>query len=438
VAHRGDLPPRESARRPTRPLAASRRIQAQRRPPAGTAAVIIFLALGISLLAIVVAQAVGLFGTSATSPIVGPPIATLAVPTSRPRPVLDVQSPEVLQVAAPPGSKPFTAEPALGALVPKYFGELSGTFAVAIQDLDSGQGTLVNADRELPAASLFKLPVMYEVFRQRADGRLSFAVPLVLTAQFAQYDLGTLDLPVGGTVSVAGALERMITRSDNSTANLLLNRVGVQNVNATMHELGLDATRITGERLTTSARDMLAFLEMLALDEDPYTPASAEMVLLLLGQRVNDRLPARLPPDTPVAHKTGNLEDIVHDVGIVYSPAATFVIALLAADVTDLGQVSRAEAALTRAVYDYFNPADAAPPRSALRAPTGAARPTPRPTPPPITLPAADSLAAGDPEPPGDAAPPGLDPAHAAPAPRGTATPAAASGRVVRCFYSAC
>jgi beta-lactamase class A len=249
-------------------------------------------------------------------------------------------------------------DPALAALVQQHLTPLRGVFGVAIKDLDSGRGVLLNADRVLPAASLFKLAVMYEVFRQHDAGQLQLTERLTLSAYYAQYDLGTLDLPVGSVLSIQDALERMITRSDNSTANLLLDRVGVANVNATMRALGLEATRIAREQLTTSAYDMLRLLERIARGQGPSAASSAAMLQLLLAQRVNDRLPAQLPPGTPVAHKTGNLPEIAHDVGIVYSPGATFVIALLAAEAPEVGAVTQAEAALARAVYDYFNPAE--------------------------------------------------------------------------------
>jgi hypothetical protein len=171
----------------------------------------------------------------------------------------------------------------------------------------------------------------------------------------------------------------MITRSDNATANLLADRLGWANVNNTMQELGMRETRQVGDRITTSPRDLLHLLELLALGRGPSTAASTEMVELLLAQKVNDRLPAQLPRDTPVAHKTGNLDGVVHDVGIVYSPDATYAIALLSEETPDVGQVTQAEAALSRAVYDYFNAPGGARARSALRAPNPAARPTPVP-----------------------------------------------------------
>src|SRR3954447_10650972 len=253
-------------------------------------------------------------------------------------------------------TRPLIHDPALAALVDEHFGSLQGHFGVAIKDLETGQGLLVHGADEFEAASLFKLPVMYEVFRQRDSGRLRLEELLTITPYFASFDLGTLDLPVGQRVSVAEALQRMITRSDNTTANMLLDRVGAWRVNQTVRELELRETRIEHERLTTSPRDQLRLLESIVLEQGPSAASSQDMLRLLLDQQVNDRLPARLPLDAQVAHKTGNLPEVVHDVGIVYARGARFVMVLRAEKTPKAGLVAQAQAALTRAVYDYLSP----------------------------------------------------------------------------------
>ncbi|HLH22899.1 MAG TPA: serine hydrolase [Chloroflexota bacterium] len=293
---------------------------------------------------------------------------------------LPMQAADVAPEPAP-DQPPLVVSPGLAGLVEQHLGGVQGVFGVAVKALDSGEGALLNADREFPAASLFKLPVMYEVFRQRDAGRLDLAERLVLTPHYADLDLGTLDLPVGASVSIADALERMIAISDNATANMLADRVGWASLNATARDLDLLETHLGGDRLSTSPRDMLRLLELIARGHEPSDSSTAAMRDLLLEQRVNDRLPAHLPPGTRVAHKTGNLGGIVHDVGIVYAPDAPFVIALLAEDAWDYGAVVEAEAALTRAVYDYLLAAAAAPTATPTQSATSTATPVPpRPT----------------------------------------------------------
>src|SRR5262249_48700817 len=150
-------------------------------------------------------------------------------------------------------------------------------------------------------ASLYKVFVMIELYRQARAGQVS------------------LDEP-----GIDSALEAMITVSDNDAAELLWKRLGVANINSTVRELGLEKSHLAYES-TTTAREYSELLERIAMlravDED----ASASMIKLLEQQRVNDRLPLMLPGGTPVAHKTGDLDTMTHDAGIVYAPWGPFV-----------------------------------------------------------------------------------------------------------------
>ncbi|GEM_PF-1425155 len=258
-------------------------------------------------------------------------------------------------LAGPVDPAALLEAPTLRDRVLQVVGPVQGVVGVAIKDLGTGRGVLLNADEEYPAASLFKVAVMYEVFKQRQDGALSFKEGMTISEQAASYDLGTMTWPVGTRMTLGTALERMITFSDNVSAVLLLGRVGSRQVNDDMAALGLQNTTISDARLTTSPHDMLRLLEAIARGQAVDAQASAEMAHLLLRQQVNDRLPAELPPDTPVAHKTGNWERSVHDVGIVYAPHSTYVIAVLTRDLADVGAGTQMIADLSRAVYDYFD-----------------------------------------------------------------------------------
>jgi hypothetical protein len=125
-------------------------------------------------------------------------------------------------------------------------------------------------------------------------------------------------------------------------------------VNADIAALGLDATHYSLERMTTSASDMLYFVELLARGKMVSASASADMVHLLLRQRVNDRLPHLLPNGVAVAHKTGNLPGTVNDVGIIFGPSSTLAVAVLVSDTTDETAAASAIATLALAAFTYF------------------------------------------------------------------------------------
>jgi beta-lactamase class A len=248
---------------------------------------------------------------------------------------------------------------------------------------------LVDPDAEFPSASLFKLTVMYEVFKQREAGTLSFDEELVLTERHISYDLGTLDRPAGSKIRLADALERMITISDNSSAILLTDRVGAFAINQDMRSIGLKHTRLIEDDLVTSPGDMLTFLEMLARGQGVSPRASAEMVQLMARQRVNDRIPRNLPDSAIVAHKTGNLPGVVNDVGIVYTPDATFIVAVLVDETREEGRAALMTADIARLSFDHFRESPSIDVIFPTPAPTPTSRPRPatpvvRPSPTPV------------------------------------------------------
>jgi beta-lactamase class A len=275
------------------------------------------------------------------------------------------------------------------------FHGLNGRFGLAVKELGSGQAVYLNETAAFQAASLYKLPVMYEVFRLRAQDQLSFQENLTISANDASYDLGTLLWPAGTVMTLGTALERMVTISDNTSAYILTRRVGSARTNEDMLGLGLRQTVIRSDELATSALDMIRLLELLASGRAVDSASSAEMIQLMARGRIHDRIPALLPAEAVVANKTGNWERAVHDVALVYGPRSTLALAFLSDDVADYSDVYAAMARAARNLYDLTNAPDypggpqptappdrpgyAAPPR--LPAPTATLRPTPRPIP---------------------------------------------------------
>jgi beta-lactamase class A len=270
-----------------------------------------------------------------------------------------------------PAATSLEHDPALAAALEEAFHGVDGRLSLAVKDLGSGRGALLNATAELPAASVFKLPVLYSVF----EAGVPLSEQLQITERIKDFDLGTLELGVGDTLSVAEALERMVTISDNSSAILLADRVGATRVNANLAALGLGSTHYLTDRLTTSALDMLVLLEQIARGRAVSPEASAEMVHLLLRQRVNDRLPRLLPDTAQVAHKTGNLPDVVNDVGIIYGPRSTVIVAALVADTAGPGGAAQGIARAALAAHRYFEAQPAVVGRPAI--PPRPARPIP-------------------------------------------------------------
>jgi beta-lactamase class A len=286
---------------------------------------------------------------SSSVDVAAPPV----VATSPPVEAVAVSAP-----AAPAAASSQDPMLALAEAIQKEIAISNGRFGIAIKDLGSGQTILMNDRMSFSAASLFKLPVMYEAFRQRQTGNLNFDSELTVTDTMAQYDLGTLAWPIGTRVTVGTALERMIIASDNVSAVMLLQLIGANQINQEMAALGLESTSIGGSRLSTSARDMMTLMEMITTGKAIDEKTSAEMLHLMRRQLVRNRIPALLPAETPVGNKTGNWEDYAHDVGMVFSPKSTYAIAVLTQGAGEVDGAHTAIARISRMAYDQFNRAD--------------------------------------------------------------------------------
>jgi beta-lactamase class A len=246
---------------------------------------------------------------------------------------------------------PFHRDVVLEQVIRSNLGDEVDSYGVVVKNLGNDDVAEVNPHKVFETASLFKLWVMYEVYKQVEMGLLQMDEELLVTSYYASFDAGTLPVEICDTLTVREALEAMITYSDNTSGFLLRDRVGLENINRDLQALGLTASAFGDEDVTSTAADMARFLEMVALKAAVTSEASEEMLDLMLAQQVDDRLPVLLPPDTEVAHKTGDLPEVTHDVGIVYSPQATYVIAVL----SDRGGEYEPIALLSRAIYDYFN-----------------------------------------------------------------------------------
>lgn len=132
----------------------------------------------------------------------------------------------------------------------------------------------------------------------------------------------------------------MITVSSNLATNVLIERLGVDRIRATVKALGAEGMDVrrgvednlafrAGQNNTTTANGLLVLLESIAKGRAVSERASREMVEILERQQFNDGIPAGLPPGTRVAHKTGSITRIQHDAGIVYSPRPYVLVVLV-------------------------------------------------------------------------------------------------------------
>ena len=242
----------------------------------------------------------------------------------------------------------------------EYLSDRPGRYGVAVRNIETSQTVLIGAERQFPSASTYKLLVMYRVYQEIANGTLSPEDVVTITSRDAVEDEPSSGLHRGQIVTVAYALQAVITVSSNAAAYALTRAVGGRDtLEAAADELGMSQTGSSGGYFRTTARDMLVFLEGLAEDRLISADASRGMVGLLVRQTVNDRLPALLPDGVAVAHKTGELSYVRNDVGIVYTPGARYVIVVLGQGADQRG-IERTIAEVSRRTYYRYGRPDVA------------------------------------------------------------------------------
>jgi beta-lactamase class A len=245
---------------------------------------------------------------------------------------------------------------------------------IMLEGLDGSLRWSLNSDDAFHAASTMKIPVMMGLFHQAHEGKLKLDDPLLVKNEFHSIVDGStfrlnpsddseteLYKAAGQTRSLKQLCALMITVSSNLATNLLIEKLGVENIRATIHEFGADGMNVLrdvedqkafdkGLNNTTSARGLAVLLETLAKGRAFDPEASRQMVAILQQQTFSEGIPAGLPAGTRIAHKTGEITKIHHDAAIVYAPKP-FVLVILVRGMESFKQSSELIADVTRLLY---------------------------------------------------------------------------------------
>jgi beta-lactamase class A len=271
----------------------------------------------------------------------------------------------------PQDSKLVAAESAIRDRI----AESGADVAVYFKTLDGKAEWSFRAEDVFHAASTMKVPVMIELFRQVKQGRLKLDDQLVIKNQFhsivdgSPYTLNSGDDSEDGMYKAEGQsrtlkqlCELMITVSSNFATNLLIEKLGVENIRATVHDLGADGVNVLrgvedakayekGLSNTTTARGLAILLQAIAKGKAVDNEGCKEMIAILQRQKFNEGIPAGLPGGISVAHKTGEITKIHHDAAIVFAKRP-FVLVILVRGVSDKKESSALMADVSRNLYE--------------------------------------------------------------------------------------
>ncbi len=257
--------------------------------------------------------------------------------------------------------------------------KFEGDFAVAYLNLDYESDHLfINEKEEFHAASTMKTPVMIEVFKQAEEGKFNLSDSILIRNEFksivdsSKYsmDIGEdsgegFYKYIGHKKTIYDLVYEMITVSSNLATNILIDLVDAKNVMKTMKQIGANDIKVLrgvedikafdlGLNNTTTAYDLMVIFKAIAEHKILSDSSCNDMINILLQQKFNERIPANLPEDVKVAHKTGSITGVGHDSGIVYLPdGRKYVLVLLSKNVKDSEGVIKLQAKISRMIYNY-------------------------------------------------------------------------------------
>ena len=234
---------------------------------------------------------------------------------------------------------------------------LDGVMAYTIVDLTSGDRFTHLETSTLPTASTIKLAIVYELFKQVEEGRVRLDDTLVLDRAKAVGGTGVLADLGTPTLSIRDYAVLMVRLSDNTATNVLIDRLGMEKIAQRLQALGLTATKLRRHMMDTAAARRG--------DENVSTPAEIARLLqtlqkmpdaiALLKMSKENRLRRGLPPDVEAADKSGELDGVRVDAGIVFAKNRPYVFSVMTAFLKDETEGERAIEDLSRAAYEYFS-----------------------------------------------------------------------------------
>ncbi len=253
-----------------------------------------------------------------------------------------------------------------------------GIYAVAYKNLSTGDTFFYNEEEIFHAASTMKTPVMIELYKQAEQGKFSLNDSVIIKNTFSSivdgssYHLNAADDSeksfyerIGTPVTLYELTKEMIISSSNLATNMLIELVTADSIKKTLAHEGIDQVQVLrgvedskayalGLNNTTTAKDMMLLFEALYHNKFTDSASTRAMMDILAEQKFNEVIPALLPDNVKVIHKTGNITGVEHDAGIVFLPNGNaYVLVLLSRRVPDISKGKDMMARVSKVIYEY-------------------------------------------------------------------------------------
>ncbi|MGI5838503.1 MAG: serine hydrolase [bacterium] len=244
--------------------------------------------------------------------------------------------------------------------------EQPGQWGMASKDLTTDATIVYNEDKLFGAASVIKIPIIIEAYRQDRAGKISLSDPMELKAAEVVGGCGVLKVMHPGLVlSVRDVAALMITVSDNTATNMLIDLLGIDNINAVMQKMGckfsilrrklmMEELARRGIKNELAPYDVMLMMEALYRGTIVDRAACDDILEIMKKQQLNHKIPSRLPAGTVIAHKTGEDTGITHNAGIIYAPDHPFLLVLLSEYIPDEADGHQVIARIAKIAYEHF------------------------------------------------------------------------------------
>jgi beta-lactamase class A len=245
------------------------------------------------------------------------------------------------QTAAPSPGKQKVLWQKLESSIQEVDQHLDGVMGVAIEDLTTGDHFLLHEDEVFAQASSIKITVLANLYLQTQQGKLKLTDLYTVQSSDLVPDSDIMGgLSPGVTrLTLRDLATMMVAVSDNSATNVLIDRVGMQNVNAMLDSLALTHTRLRrkmmdlqaakqGRENISTPREMMTLLGAIYRGKILNKESTADFFKMLSTNK-DSWIPRDLPADLKIANKPGSLEAVRNDSGIVFVEGRPYVICVM-------------------------------------------------------------------------------------------------------------
>ena len=247
--------------------------------------------------------------------------------------------------------------------IEKIISQVEGKVCVNFYDLNKNNGFSINGDKKVLSASMIKLLILAELMKKDSENKFSLSDSIMIANFMKTGGDGVLkELNIGHHFTLKELATLMIIVSDNQATNILIDFLGMENINQLGKELRLKETFLGRKMMDIEARkkgydnytcadDISLLLKLIYQEKLINKEASQLMLDILLRQQQGERLQRYLPSDIKIAHKCGDLDNLENDGGIIWIEDKAYILVVLTNGMPNL-QCKQTIGKISKFVYD--------------------------------------------------------------------------------------